>query len=252
MSFGGGGSGSGTSTQTTVAQPYAPAEPALNQILSEAGTIYGQGPAGAGYVAPSTQTMQGLAAQEQLANAANQQILGTIQGQYTNPFLSPLIAQAGQDIYSSVAGQFSGAGRTPTSPLAQATVTGQVAQKALPLAFGQLERERARQLSTAQRVPSLTAVGGALEDIQAEQQLAPQRALEQYYATVAPIGFGMPIQNRQTIGPRANPVGMAAGGAMSGAALGSMMGPGFAMGGLAGAGLGAALGGGFGLLGGLL
>ena len=51
MSFGGGGSGSGTSTQTTVAQPYAPAEPALNQILSEAGTIYGQGPAGAGYVA---------------------------------------------------------------------------------------------------------------------------------------------------------------------------------------------------------
>ena len=252
MSIGGGGSGGGTQTTVASTQPYGPAEPALGQILSEAQTIYGQGPAAAGYVAPTTQTLEGIAAQEQIANAANQQILGTIQGQYTNPFLSPLIAQSAQDVYSNVAGQFSGMGRTPTSPMAQQAVIGQVAQKALPYAFGQLERERARQLQTAQRVPSLTAVGGALEDIQAEQQLAPQRALEQYYATVAPIGFGMPIQNRQTIGPRANPVGMAAGGAMSGAALGSMMGPGFAMGGLAGAGLGAALGGGFGLLGGLL
>ena len=78
MSFGGGGSG-GTTTATTQAQPYAPAEPALSQILSEASTIYGQGPAAAGYVAPTTQTMQGLAAQEQIANAANQQILNTIQ-----------------------------------------------------------------------------------------------------------------------------------------------------------------------------
>ena len=136
MSSGGGGGGNqGSTTQTSVMQPYAPAEPALNQILSEAGTIYGQGPAAAGYVAPTTQTMQGLAAQETMANAANQQILNTIQGQYTNPFLSPLISQAATDVYSNVAGQFSGAGRTPGSPLSQATVTGQVAQKALPYGF---------------------------------------------------------------------------------------------------------------------
>tara|TARA_R100001594_G_scaffold142531_1_gene189533 strand:- start:24 stop:752 length:729 start_codon:yes stop_codon:yes gene_type:complete len=242
MSFGGSSGGSGGTTTSTL-EPYAAAQPALNQIISEAGTIYGQGPTAAGYVAPTTQTMQGLAAQEQMANAANQQILNTIQGQYTNPFLSPLIAQAGQDIYSSVAGQFSGAGRTPGSPLSQATVTGQVAQKALPLAFQQLERERNRQLSTAQRVPSLTAVGGALEDIQAQQQLAPQMALQQYYNTVAPIGFGLPVTQGSATRPDANPVGMAAGGAMSGAALGSMFGM---------PGMGAAIGGGFGLLGGLL
>ena len=240
MSSGGGGQ---TTTTSQAAQPYAPAAPALNQIISEAGSIYGQGPTGAGYVAPTTQTMQGLAAQEQMANAANQQILGTIQGQYTNPFLSPLIGQAATDIYSNVAGQFSGAGRTPGSPLSQATVTGQVAQKALPLAFQQLERERNRQLSTAQRVPSLTAVGGQLEDIQAQQQLAPQMALQQYYNTVAPIGFGLPTQQGSATRPDANPIGMAAGGAMSGAALGSMFGH---------AGMGAAIGGGFGLLGGLL
>ena len=35
----------------------------------------------------------------------------------------------------------------------------QVAEKALPFAFQQLERERARQLSTSQRVPGLNAVG---------------------------------------------------------------------------------------------
>ena len=246
MSFGGGGGGNqGSSTQSSVMQPYAPAEPALNQILSEAGTIYGQGPAAAGYVAPTTQTMQGLAAQETMANAANQQILGTIQGQYTNPFLSPLIAGAASDIYSNVAGQFSGAGRTPGSPLSQATVTGQVANKALPYAFQQLERERNRQLSTAQRVPSLTAVGGQLEDIQAQQQLAPQMALQQYAGNVLPIasGWGTNVGTGTQQMPKANPIGMAAGGAMSGAALGQMFGNPM---------MGAALGGGFGLLGGLL
>ena len=170
MSFGGGGSG-GQTTTLQQTEPYAPAQPGLNQILSEAGTIYGQGPMAAGYVPPTQQTLQGLAGQEQIAQAANQQILGTIQGSYTNPFLSPMISQAATDIYSNVAGQFSGAGRTPGSPLSQATVTGQVAQKALPYAFQQLERERGRQLQTAQRVPSLTAVGGALEDITRQQQM---------------------------------------------------------------------------------
>ena len=245
MSFGGGGGGqSGQTTTIQQAEPYGPAQPALNQIISEAGTIYGQGPSAAGYVPPTTQTLQGLASQEQIANAANQQILGTIQGQYTNPFLSPMIAQSAQDIYSNVAGQFSGAGRTPGSPLSQATVTGQVAQKALPYAFQQLERERGRQLQTAQRVPSLTAVGGALEDISRQQQMAPQQALSQYYNTVAPIAFGLPTQQQTTQAPPPNAMGMAAGGAMSGAALGPMLG-------MTG-GMGALIGGGMGLLGGLL
>ena len=242
MSFGG-GSGGGQTTTIQQAEPYGPAQPGLNQILSEAGTIYGQGPMAAGYVPPTTQTLQGLASQEQIANAANQQILGTIQGQYTNPFLSPMIAQSAQDIYSNVAGQFSGAGRTPGSPMMQSTVTGQVAQKALPYAFQQLERERGRQLGTAQRVPSLTSVGGALEDISRQQQMGPQAALSQYYNTVAPIAFGLPTQQQTTQAPPPNAFGMAAGGAMSGAAMGSMFGNPM---------MGAAIGGLGGLLGGLL
>ena len=241
MSFGGGGGGGTNITQT---QPYGPAEPALAQILSEAGTIYGQGPTAAGFVAPTQQTLQGIAAQETMAQAANQQILDTIQGKFTNPFLSPLIAQAGKDIYSNVAGQFSGAGRTPGSPMMQSQVIGQVADKALPLAFQQLERERNRQLSTAQQVPSLTAVGGQLEDIQRERQLAPVQALQQYYNLAAPIAFGLPTQQQQVTQPRANPITSAAGGALSGAALGPMLG--------ATGPMGAAIGAGFGLLGGLL
>jgi len=244
MSSGGGGQ---TTTTSTAVQPYAAAEPGLNQILSEAGTIYGQGPSGAGYVPPSQQTLDGLAQSETIAGAANQQILNTIQGQYTNPFLSPMIAQAGQDIYSSVAGQFSGAGRTPGSPMMQSQVVGQVADKMAPYAFQQLERERNRQLSTAQQVPSLTAVGGALEDIQRQQNMAPQQSLAQYYNTVAPIAYGLPTQQNTTTQPGANPLGMAAGGAMSGAAMGNMFAPGGG-----GAMMGAAVGGLGGLLGGLL
>ena len=242
MSSGGGGQ----TTTSTAVQPYSAAEPGLNQILSEAGTIYGQGPEAAGYVAPTQQTLQGLGAQETIAGAANQQILNTIQGQYTNPFLSPMIAQAGQDIYSSVAGQFSGAGRTPGSPMMQSQVTGQVADKMAPYAFQQLERERNRQLQTAQQVPSLTAVGGALEDIQRQQNMAPQNSLAQYYNTVAPIAYGLPTQQSTSQAPAPNAMGMAAGGAMSGAAMGSMMG------GAPGAMMGGAIGGLGGLLGGLL
>ena len=63
MSFGGGSSGGG-GTQTTQVTPYAPAQPALNQILSEATNLYGQGVGASGYVAPTQQTLTGLAGQE--------------------------------------------------------------------------------------------------------------------------------------------------------------------------------------------
>ena len=62
MSFGGGSSG-GQQTTTQSVQPYAAAQPALNQIISEAGQLYNQGVGAAGYVAPTQQTLQGLATQ---------------------------------------------------------------------------------------------------------------------------------------------------------------------------------------------
>ena len=231
--------GSGT-VQTNV-QPYAAAQPALNQIISDASAIYGQGRQ---YVDPTTQQLSGLAAQENMAGLANTQIANTISGQYSNPFLSPLIADVASSAYTNVAEQFSGAGRTPGSPMSQQQVVSQLGRQALPLAFQSYENERNRQLQTARAVPSLTAVGEELRSLQQEQNLAPYQNLQRYSNIINPVASGFPTQ-QGTQSFDSNPVGMAAGGALTGAALGSMIGTG-------NTGMGAMIGGGFGLLGGLL
>ena len=239
MSFGGGGSSGGGGTTIQSNEPYAPAQPALNQIVSDASAIYGQGPQ---YVDPTTQQLSGLAAQENIAGLANTQIADTISGQYSNPFLSPLIADVASSAYTNVAEQFSGAGRTPGSPMSQQQVTSQLGKQALPLAFQSYENERNRQLQTARAVPSLTAVGEELRSLQQEQNLAPYQNLQRYSNIINPVASGFPTQ-QGTQSFDSNPVGMAAGGALTGAALGSMFDR---------TGMGAAIGGGFGLLGGLL
>ena len=141
MSFGGGSSG-GSQQTTQGVTPYSAAEPALGQILSEATNLYGQGVGAAGYVPPTQQTLAGLAGQETMANAAQQQLAATLGGQFLNPFLSPLIQKTASDISTGVQSQFSGAGRTPTSPMAQQQALAQVAQAALPLAFQSYGQER--------------------------------------------------------------------------------------------------------------
>ena len=240
MSFGGGGSSGGGGTTIQSNEPYAPAQPALNQIITDASAIYGQGPQ---YVDPTTQQLSGLAAQENIAGLANTQIADTISGQYSNPFLSPLIADAASSAYTNVAEQFSGAGRTPGSPMSQQQVTSQLGKQALPLAFQSYENERNRQLQTARAVPSLTAVGEELRSLQQEQNLAPYQNLQRYSNVINPVAAGFPTQ-QGTQNFNKNPFGMAAGGALTGLAIGDQFG--------GRGGLGAAIGGGFGLLGGLL
>ena len=238
MSFGGGGSSSG-GTQVVQNEPYAPAQPALNQIISDASAIYGQGPQ---YVAPTQQQLQGLAAQENIANLANTEIANTISGQYSNPFLSPLIADVASSAYTNVAQQFSGAGRTPGSPMSQQQVVSQLGKQALPLAFQAYNQERNRQLQTARAVPSLTSVGQELRGLEQERVMAPFENLQRFQSIIGPVASGLPSRQAST-DYNPNPIGMAAGGALSGAMLGDMFGK---------AGMGAAIGGGFGLLGGLL
>ena len=238
MSFGGGSSGGGQ-TQVVSNEPYAPAQPALNQIVSDASAIYGQGPQ---YVAPTTQQLTGLAAQENIANLANTQIADTISGQYSNPFLSPLIADVASSAYTNVAQQFSGAGRTPGSPMSQQQVVSQLGKQALPLAFQAYNAERNRQLQTARAVPSLTSVGQELRGLEQERVMAPFENLQRFQSVIGPVASGLPSR-QATTDYNPNPIGMAAGGALSGAMLGDMFGK---------PGMGAAIGGGFGLLGGLL
>ena len=236
MSFLGGGSSGGQQATTQAVTPYSAAEPALSQILSEAGQIYGQGVGAAGYVPPTQQTLQGLAGQEALGTAAQQQLAATLSGNYLNPFLSPLIQRTAGDIYTNVAQQFSGAGRTPTSPMAQQQALSQVAQAALPLAFQEYGAERGRQLGVASQAPTVLQTGQQLEAIQRQAQLAPFQALQQYAGLVTPIASGFPttVGQMQT---QANPLTTALGGAVLGSSI---------------PGVGALVGGGLGLLGGLL
>jgi hypothetical protein len=240
MSFLGGGSSGGGQQQVTsqAVTPYAAAEPALSQILSEAGQLYGQGVGAAGYVAPTQQTLTGLAQQEQLGTAAQQQLAATLGGNYLNPFLSPLIQRTAGDIYTNVAQQFSGAGRTPTSPMAQQQALSQVAQAALPLAFQEYGQERGRQLGLATQLPTVFQTGQQLEAIQRQQQLAPYQALQQYAGLVTPIASGFPTTvGSGQVQTQANPLTTALGGAVLGSSI---------------PGVGALVGGGLGLLGGLL
>ena len=220
MSFGGsGGTTAGSGTVQTNVQPYAAAQPALNQIISEAGNLYGQGVQASGYVAPTQQTLTGLAQQESMGTAAQQQLAATLGGQYLNPFLSPLIQKSAGDIYTNVAQQFSGAGRTPGSPMMQNQVTSQVAQAALPLAFQQYDQERARQLAIASQAPSVLQTGQQLEQIQRQQNLAPFQSLQQYAGLVSPIASGFPVTSGQA-NTRANPLTTGLGGAVTASALG--------------------------------
>ena len=234
MSFGGGSSGGGQVQNTTV-NPYAPAQPALNQIIGEAGNLYNQGVGAAGYVAPTTQTTQGIAQQELMANAANTQLQDTLAGNYLNPFLSPMLQGSANQIATAVNSEFSGAGRTPGSAMNQQQILSGITQEALPLAFDSYERERQRQLGIASAAPTLTQVGGQLENIQRQQNLAPFQSLAQYSSLVNPIASGFPVQTGQT---QTNPNRVTQG--LGGALIGNMIAPGIG---------GAVVGG---LLGGLL
>ena len=222
MSFGGGSSG-GSQQTTQGVTPYAAAEPALGQILSEATNLYGQGVGATGYVPPTQQTLAGLAGQETMANAAQQQLAATLGGQYLNPFLSPLIQKTAADISTGVQSQFSGAGRTPTSPMAQQQALAQVAQAALPLAFQSYGQERGRQLAVASQAPTLLQTGQQLEALQRQQQTAPLQALQQYAGIVSPIASGFPVTTAQTQS-QANPFTTALGGALVGGQFGGSTG----------------------------
>jgi hypothetical protein len=235
MSFIGGGSGGGGQTQVVNRDPWSPAQPALSQIISEAGKVYGSGVGQ--YVAPTAQTLTGLSQQETDAAAARSQLQSTLAGGYVNPYLNPLIQQAAGDVYTNVASQFSGAGRTPGSPVSQQQVATQTALAALPYAFQNVNTERARQLQVAQQAPTLLQTGQGLEALTRQAQMAPLQNLQAYGSLVSPIASGFPSQQQQ-VNYQTNPLTTGMGGALLGYGLGG--------------GKGALLGGAGGLLGGLL
>lgn len=283
MSMGGGGGG-GTNTVTrTELDPVM--RPFVQYGLEESARLY-QNPdtpqyyPGQTYVAPSQQTQAALAAAQQRASqgnpltpAAQQQALGTIQGNYLggNPFFEGAFKAATQgaqttyqDTVNAALSNASRAGRYGSGSMGTALDrAGGIYANALTntaggLAYQNYDIERGRQQAMIGAAPALanadyTDINQMLQTGQAGesyQEAAMADAVNRYnFAQQAPYmklqsylsgAYGAPSGMQQTTPVYRNPVGNVLGGALTGAAIGGLSGN---------AGVGAGIGAGLGLLG---
>jgi hypothetical protein len=79
--------------------------------------------------------------------------------------------------------------------------------------------ERARQLQTAQQLPSITQIGQTLEEYETNRLNAPQTALTNYANIANTIARGG--QTQTTLPPAPNRLGQALGGALVGGSIGN-------------------------------
>jgi hypothetical protein len=206
--YGGGGSGGGGSgTSTTKSELDPTVRPFVEYGLQEAKGLYQQpGPnyfPGQTYVSPSQQTTQALGLAEQralsgspLTQAAQQQQLGTVGGQYLsagNPYLSAALrgptqeaTQAYNDAIRAAQGNASMAGRYGSGVSADIqnraaqTLASTLANKYGDLAYANYAAERGRQEAAAGLAPQMAAADYA--DI---QQLANVGKTQENYSQTA-------------------------------------------------------------------
>jgi hypothetical protein len=280
----GGGSGGGTNTVTrTELDPVM--RPFVQYGLEESARLY-QNPdtpqyyPGQTYIAPSQQTQSALVAAQQRASmgnpltpAAQQQALGTIQGNYLggNPFFEGAFKAATQgaqttyqDTVNAALSNASRAGRYGSGSMGTALDrAGGIYANALTntaggLAYQNYGDERARQQAMIGAAPALanadyTDINQMLQTGQAAesyQEAAMADAVNRFnFAQQAPYmklqsylsgAYGAPSGMQQTTPVYRNPVGNVLGGALTGAAIGGLSGN---------AGVGAGIGAGLGLLG---
>lgn len=260
-----GGGGTNTVTRTELDPTM---RPYVQYGLSEAQRLYRMGAPmfypGQTYVGPSEQTKAALEAAQAramsgnpLVPAAQQQLLGTIQGQYlgANPFLTQALQpgfQAAQRQYESGINQalsnFSRAGRYGSGAMQGAlTQTGGEFARALTNQAGQLgyqnyADERARQQAALAAAPGLAAQDYA--DIQrlaqigqqteGYQEMALQDAINRFnFAQQAPYAslqsflssaYGAPSGMQQITPVYRNQAAGILGGALTGAGIGQMAG----------------------------
>jgi hypothetical protein len=267
MGGSGGGGGGGTTVTRTELDPTM--RPYVQYGLSEAQRLYQQPGMmqyypGQTYIGPSQQTQAALQAAQQramtgnpLVPAAQQELLGTIQGQYLggNPFFQGAFApaaQAAERQYQSSVNQalsnFSRAGRygsgAMTGALNQAggefgrALSGTAGQ----LAYANYADERAKQMAALQAAPQMatadygdinrllqlgqmseayqeSALADAINRYNFEQQ-APYSRLQSFLSAA----YGAPTGVQQTTPVYRNQLGQAVGGALAGAGLGQMTG----------------------------
>ena len=202
-------SGGGNQTTTQRTEPYAPAEPFLQDILGEAQNIYRSGIGrqffpGSTVVPFATQTQSALdlgqaaaleqAGPSQLMNLAGSTISDFASGAGQNQYLDQIRSGITSDVMGNIATQFGGMGRTGTSPQAQQAAARGITQAYAPIAANLSQAERSRQLAAAGQLPSLqqqmdarrfggigqlSGIGGAYEDL-ARRQLQDQIARFQF------------------------------------------------------------------------
>ena len=202
-------SGGGDQTTTQRTEPYAPAEPFLQDILGEAQNIYRSGVGrefypGSTVVPFAEQTQQALnlqqaAALEQAAPSALQQQAATTFGNFAsgagqNQYLDDIRSGITSDVMGNIATQFGGMGRTGTSPMAQQAAARGITQAYAPIAAELSQAERSRQLAAAGQlsplqqqmdarrfggIGQLSGIGGAYEDL-SRRQLQDQIARFQF------------------------------------------------------------------------
>ena len=202
-------SGGGNQTTTQRTEPYAPAEPFLQDILGEAQNIYRSGIGrqffpGSTVVPFATQTQSALdlgqaaaleaAGPSQLMNLAGSTISDFASGAGQNQYLDQIRSGITSDVMGNIATQFGGMGRTGTSPQAQQAAARGITQAYAPIAANLSQAERSRQLAAAGQlsplqqqmdarrfggIGQLSGIGGAYEDL-ARRQLQDQIARFQF------------------------------------------------------------------------
>lgn len=258
---------SGGDTTTTKTEPPDYVKPYAQAYLSQATNVANQGysPYTGARVADFTPDqnlgfgMTGQAAQDSfpLANQANRSLSDTINGNYltadSNPYLKGAVDQALGGVQSQVNSQF--AGNNYGSTAHEQWLGQNLANTALPIYAQNYQNERQNQLAASQYAPGLVNSNIANLNASGQQQQTLNQNLNDLGYNEYQTALGFPYQQLNTLGSalgassgygtstgpnpyQTNKLGTALGGAASGAAIGSMIAPGF----------GTAIGGGLGLL----
>ena len=239
----GGSKQSGSSTTTQVNNPWAPIQPYILNVAQQGQNLYNRGPFNfAANQSPFTTQAQNLTAQRaldpnSLIGRSQGQIADTISGKYLDPNTNPSFASAVSDALgqagSAFASQYGGAAgqNLDNSGYREqlARNLGQIATNAYSNAY---QQERQNQLNATQMAPSLdyanlsqlANVGAQQDALKYQQYYQPFQDLSAYQSALSP---GLNFGTAATTSPYfTNPFSNVLGGALGGAALSRLAGPG--------------------------